>query len=61
MVVLHEVDVDAELAPGVGAEGLDQEAAVVAVDLGLEQDEPVEPVSSRALGHQLERLPYWRS
>ena len=47
VVVLDERDLDPELGPGVALEGLDQEAARVAVDLGLDQDDAVEPVSSR--------------
>ena len=39
---------------------LDQEAALVAVDLGLEQDEPVE-LGLQPLRHQPSADPYWRS
>ena len=44
----------------VGAEGLDQEAALVAVDLGLDQDEAVE-LRLEAASHQPRARPYWRS
>ena len=57
VVVLDELDVDAELGPGVAAVGLDHEAALVAVDLGLEQDDAVE-LRLQPLRHQLRLLPY---
>ena len=60
VVVLDELDVDPELGPGVRAERLDQEAALVAVHLRLEQDEAVEP-GLEPLGHQPSAEPYWRS
>ena len=47
MVVLHEVLVDAELRVLVAAVGLHEEAAVVAVHGGLDQDRAVEPLSRR--------------
>src|SRR5204863_392279 len=42
VVVLHELGLDAELLPHVRAEGLDEEAALVAVDCGLEQQDAFE-------------------
>ena len=51
MVVLDEGDVDAELGPGTGAVGLDHEAARVAVDLGLQEDDAVE-LGRQRLRHQ---------
>ena len=51
VVVLDELDLDAELGPGVAAVGLDHEAALVAVDLRLEQDDPVELRRQRARSH----------
>ncbi len=57
MVVLDELDVDAELRPGVAAEGLDEEAALVAVDLGLDEDDAVE-LGGQARGHQPSDFPY---
>ena len=61
MVVLDELGLDAELAPGGGAEGLDQEAALVAVDLGLDQDEAVELGRRAGAGISASARPYWRS
>src|SRR6185312_4093033 len=43
VVVLNEVDADAELAPGIVPKGLHQESAVVPVDVGLDQRHTVEP------------------
>ena len=60
VVLLHELDLDAQLAPVVVAEGLDQEAALVAVDLGLDQDEAVE-LRLEPARHQPRARPYWRS
>ena len=60
MVLLHELHPDSELAPVVVAEGLDQEAAFVAVDLGLDQDDAVE-LRLEAASHQPRARPYWRS
>jgi hypothetical protein len=60
VVVLDEIQVDPELAPGVIAVGLDEKAAVVAEDLGLDHDQALEPALD-ALGHQLSARPYWRS
>ena len=57
MVVLDELDVDPELGPGVAAVGLDHEAALVAVDRRLEQDDPVE-LGRQPLRHQPSALPY---
>ena len=57
MIVLDELDVDAELGPGVAAEALDHEAALVAVDLGLDEDGAVE-LGGQALRHQPSDLPY---
>jgi hypothetical protein len=42
VVVLDELDLDAELAPGLAAVGLEHEAALVAVDDGLDQGDAVE-------------------
>ena len=42
VVVLDELDLDPELGEGVLAEGLDQEAALVTVDGGLDQNQVVE-------------------
>ena len=42
VVLLDELDLDPELGPAVAPEGLDHEAARVAVDVGLEQDDAVE-------------------
>ena len=53
-------DVDAELAPQLVAEGLDQEPALVAVDLRLDEHQPVE-LRLEALRHQPSARPYWRS
>ena len=50
MVVLDELDLDAELGPSVAAEGLDHEAPLVAVDLRLDKDHPVE-LRLQPLGH----------
>ena len=50
MVVLDELGVDPELGPGIAAEGLDEEAALVAVDRGLDQDDAVE-LGLQLLGH----------
>ena len=57
MVVLDELDLDAVLGPDVAAVGLDHEAALVAVDGGLEQDEAVE-LGRQAPRHQPSALPY---
>ena len=46
VVVLDEFGVDPGVAPGVGAKRLDQEPALVAVDLGLEDDDSVQLVST---------------
>ena len=43
------------------AEGLDQEAALVAVDLGLDQDEAVELRLEAPTPSAASALPYWRS
>src|SRR4051812_42849689 len=50
VVVLDEVDVNAELAPGVTAERLEHEAALVAVHDRRDQDDPVE-LRLQPLGH----------
>jgi hypothetical protein len=42
VVVLDEVGGDPGRAPRLGAVGLDEEAAVVAVDVGLERDDALE-------------------
>ena len=57
MVVLDELDVDPQLGPGVGAVGLDHEAAGVAVDLRLDQHQAVE-LRLHPPGHQPSALPY---
>ena len=57
MVVLDELDLDPVLGPEVAAVGLDHEAALVAVDRRLEQDDPVE-LRRQALQHQPSALPY---
>ena len=49
MVLLDEGLVDPELAPAVGAEALDQEAALVAEGGRLDRDEAVDPVSTVAV------------
>ena len=41
LVVLNELQLDPELSPPIVAKRLDQEATLVAVDLGLDQGEPV--------------------
>ena len=43
VVVLHEGDVDAERGISVLPVGLDEEAALVPVHVGLDEDEPREP------------------
>ena len=53
-------DLDPQLAPAVIAKSLDQEAALVAVDLGLDQDDAVD-LGLEAAGHQPRARPYWRS
>ena len=56
------VDVDRRARAPVLAEGLDEEAALVAVDLGLDQDEAVELGLEALRSHQpSEPCPYWRS
>jgi hypothetical protein len=60
VVLLDELDLDPELAPGVLSKGLDEEAALVAVDLGLDQDNAVE-LRLEATSHQPRARPYWRS
>src|SRR6476619_5076557 len=60
VVVLDEVDLDAELAPGVVTESLDEEAALVSMNLRLDQRHAVEP-SLKPSSHQPSALPYWRS
>ena len=60
VVVLHELDADAQFAPGFGTEGLDQEAALVAVDLRLDQDK-VRELRLQPGGHQPSARPYCRS
>ena len=57
VVVLDELDVDPQLGPGVAAVGLDHEAALVAVDLGLEQHDPLE-LGRDPLRHQPSARPY---
>jgi hypothetical protein len=51
VVLLHEVELHAERAPAVVAEGLDQEASLVAMDLRLDQDDAVE-LGLEPAGHQ---------
>src|SRR4029077_8402044 len=57
VVVLDELDLDPELGPGVAAEGLEHEAALVAVHLGLDQDDPVQ-LRRQAPRHQPSDRPY---
>jgi hypothetical protein len=57
VVVLHEVGVDPQLAPGVGAERFDEKATIVAMDLGLEDDRPLES-RLEPFRHQLSAEPY---
>ena len=61
MVLLHEGLVDAEIAPAIDLEALDQEAAVVAVNGRLDRDEPVEGGLDRRRHHAPSLVPYWRS
>src|SRR3954470_13003995 len=58
--VLHELHVDVQLAPVAFAEALQQKAALVDVDLGLDQYEAVE-LRVDSPRHQPRALPYWRS
>jgi hypothetical protein len=61
LVVLDELGLYAELGEGVAPVGLDQEAALVAVDGGrLDQDEFVELGLEAPEAHR-SALPYWRS
>jgi hypothetical protein len=58
LVLLHEPDVHAMLAPGVLAKGLDQEAALVAVRGCLDQDEIGDlGLDAHHPGHELTRDP----
>ncbi len=57
VVVLDELGLDAVLGPEVAAVGLDHEAALVAVDHRLEQDDPGEP-GRDASQHQPSARPY---
>jgi hypothetical protein len=57
VILLDELDVDVETGPHLAAVGLDHEAALVAVDLRLEQDDPVE-LGREPLGHQPSAVPY---
>ena len=50
MVVLDELDPDPELLPGLAGLGLEHEAALVAVDDRLDQDDAVE-LRLQTLGH----------
>ncbi len=56
VVLLDEVLVDPELAPAVGPEALDQEAALVAVDGRLDRDQPVDPGLDR-IRHRAQARP----
>jgi hypothetical protein len=49
--LLHEFGLDPQLAPVRLAEGLEQEAPFVAVDLGLDHDQTVE-LRLEPAGHQ---------
>jgi hypothetical protein len=60
VVVLHELHLDPQLAELVGAERLDEEAALVAADGGLDQDDAVELGGEAAEAH-LSAFPYCRS
>jgi hypothetical protein len=60
VVLLHELEVHPQLAPRVVAERLDEEPAVVAVHVGLDEDEALD-LGVEAPGHYPSARPYWRS
>ena len=61
VVVLHEAHVDAERRHLALAERLDEEAALVAVHIGIEEDEVGNAGLQPPERHYFSALPYWRS
>src|SRR5436190_4451400 len=61
VVLLDELRLDPELSELVGAKGLDEEAAFVAMDIRLDQDDALDLGRQAAEAHCFSVLPYWRS